>query len=132
MEAARRVIPEVLGELAELTGRSYPVMDTYRMEDAEAALVLINSAAETAKDVADSLRSQGHKVGVVSPNVLRPFPAQEVRAAVLGALQPLTRLTRSGPTRSELLIRQLVVHSPGHEVRAHEPFTRFWSPRRTQ
>ena len=82
MEAARRVIPEVLDELAALTGRHYPVMDAYRMDDAEAALVLINSAAETAKEVADRYRERGLKVGVLSPNVLRPFPSQEFRDAL--------------------------------------------------
>ncbi len=82
MEAARRVIPEVLRELEELTGRSYPVLDAYRMEDAEYAVVLINSAAETAKEVADQLREKGQKVGVLSPNVIRPFPADEFRKAL--------------------------------------------------
>lgn len=82
MDAARRVIPEVLTELAALTGRSYPVLDAYRMEDAEAALVLLNSAAETAKEAADRLRADGAAVGVLSPNVLRPFPAQEIRDAL--------------------------------------------------
>jgi len=79
MEAARRVIPEVLAELATLTGRVYPVVDAYRMEDAEVAVVLLNSAAETAKEVADRLRDEGQRVGVVSLNALRPFPGQQIR-----------------------------------------------------
>ncbi|MBT6221565.1 MAG: pyruvate synthase [Rhodospirillaceae bacterium] len=79
MDAAKRVIPEVLAELATLTGRVYPVIDAYRMEDAEAALVLLNSAAETAKEAADRLRDEGKRVGVVSFNSLRPFPGDEVR-----------------------------------------------------
>ncbi|MCK5524852.1 MAG: hypothetical protein KAI83_17130 [Thiomargarita sp.] len=82
MEAARRVIPEVLHELEELTGRSYPILDAYRMEDAEYAVILLNSAAETAKEVADQLREKGQKVGVLSPNVIRPFPADEFRKAL--------------------------------------------------
>ncbi len=82
MEAARRVIPEVLAELEKVTGRSYPVLDAYRMEDADAAVVLLNSAAETAKDAADELRASGKRVGVLSPNVLRPFPADEFRRAL--------------------------------------------------
>ena len=81
MEAAREVIAEVFAEYAELSGRHYPVVDLYRMEDAEAAVLLLNSAAETAKDVADRLRQEGLKVGVISPNVLRPFPAEEIRKA---------------------------------------------------
>jgi pyruvate ferredoxin oxidoreductase alpha subunit len=84
MEAARRVIPEVLAELGALTGRSYPVADAYRMEDAEVAVVLLNSAAETAKEVADRLRRDGEKVGVLSLNVLRPFPGDLVRKALAG------------------------------------------------
>jgi pyruvate ferredoxin oxidoreductase alpha subunit len=84
MEAARRELPRVLGDLHALTGRSYPVMDSYRMDDAEVALVMINSAAETAKEVADQLRSKGEKVGVLSPNALRPFPAELFRRELAG------------------------------------------------
>jgi pyruvate ferredoxin oxidoreductase alpha subunit len=79
MDAARQVIPDVLAELEKVTGRPYPVLDAYRMDDAEIATVLINSAAETAKEAADKLRAQGKKVGVLSPNVLRPFPADDFR-----------------------------------------------------
>ena len=82
MEAARRVIPEVFAELERMTGRSYPMLDAYRMDGAEIATVLVNSAAETAKETADELREKGEKVGVLSPNVLRPFPAEEFRRAL--------------------------------------------------
>lgn len=89
MDAARRVIPDVLCELEALTGRGYPVLDAYRMDDADAAVVLINSAAETAKGAADRLRARGERVGVLSPNVLRPFPAEELREA----LRPVRAVT---------------------------------------
>jgi pyruvate ferredoxin oxidoreductase alpha subunit len=79
MEDARRVIPEIFAEFHEFSGRDYRTVDAYHMDDADAALVLLNSAAENAKGVADRLREQGHKVGVVSPNVLRPFPTDEIR-----------------------------------------------------
>jgi pyruvate ferredoxin oxidoreductase alpha subunit len=84
MEAARRVIPEVLAELHELTGREWPVIDAYHMEDAEVAVVLLNSAAETAKEVADRLRKDGKKAGVLSLNMLRPFPADLIRSHLSG------------------------------------------------
>lgn len=82
MEAARRVIAEVLAEYGALTGRAYPIVDAHAMDDAEAALVLLNSAAETAKGVADERRARGERVGVLSLNVLRPFPAEQVRNAL--------------------------------------------------
>jgi pyruvate ferredoxin oxidoreductase alpha subunit len=79
MEDARRVIPEIFAEFAAFSGRDYRTVDAYRMDDADVALVLLNTAAENAKGVADKMREQGHKVGVVSPNVLRPFPTDEIR-----------------------------------------------------
>ncbi len=76
------VFKEVAAEYAEISGRNYNVLDLYKMEDAEVALFLLNSAAESAKDVVDKLRKQGIKAGVISPNVIRPFPAKEIREAL--------------------------------------------------
>jgi pyruvate ferredoxin oxidoreductase alpha subunit len=84
MTAAARVLPEVFAEYETLSGRRYEPVDLYRMEDAEVALLLLNSAAETAKDAADRLREKGIRAGVVSPNVLRPFPAAALREALHG------------------------------------------------
>ncbi|KPJ51554.1 MAG: pyruvate synthase, partial [Dehalococcoidia bacterium DG_22] len=77
MDAAREVIPQVFEEYAQISGRRYSFLDLYRMDDAEVAILLLNSAAETAKDMADRLRQKGQRVGVVSLSVMRPFPAEE-------------------------------------------------------
>ncbi|WP_026582231.1 thiamine pyrophosphate-dependent enzyme [Bacillus sp. J33] len=82
MYAAGEVFKEVSEEYAQLSGRDYPVLDLYGMEDAEVALFLLNSAAETARDTVDSLRKQGIKAGVISPNIIRPFPSAEIRKAL--------------------------------------------------
>ncbi|WP_210366283.1 thiamine pyrophosphate-dependent enzyme [Bacillus sp. REN3] len=82
MYKAKDVFKEVSAEYAKLSGRSYEILDLYRMEDAEVALFLLNSAAESAKDVVDKLREQGIKAGVISPNIIRPFPAKEIREAL--------------------------------------------------
>jgi pyruvate ferredoxin oxidoreductase alpha subunit len=79
---AGEVFEEIAGDYAKLSGRSYSKLDQYRMEDAEVALFLLNSAAESSKDVVDKLRAQGIKAGVISPNILRPFPAKEIREAL--------------------------------------------------
>jgi len=79
MYKAGEVYKTLADEYKKLSGREYPVIDEYMMEDAEVALFLLASAAETAKEVVDKLRSQGIKAGVVSPNVIRPFPAEEIR-----------------------------------------------------
>ncbi len=80
--AAHDVFERIEQEYRKLSGRSYPILDLYQMEDAEVALFLLNSAAETAKDVVDKLRAQGVKAGVISPNMIRPFPAAEIREAL--------------------------------------------------
>lgn len=84
MDAALAALPEVVAEYEALSGRRYDPLDLYRMEDAEVAVFLLNSAAQTAKDVADRLREQGIRAGVVSPNVIRPFPAAAIRDALRG------------------------------------------------
>ncbi|WP_042457384.1 thiamine pyrophosphate-dependent enzyme [Neobacillus dielmonensis] len=79
---AGEVFKEVAAEYTALSGRNYSVLDLYKMEDAEVALFLLNSAAESAKDVVDKLRNAGIKAGVISPNIIRPFPAAEIRKAL--------------------------------------------------
>ncbi|MFC4320558.1 thiamine pyrophosphate-dependent enzyme [Litchfieldia salsa] len=76
------IYEKVMNEYASLSGREYPVLDLYEMEDAEVAVFLLNSAAESAKDVVDDLRKQGIQAGVISPNIIRPFPSEQIRQAL--------------------------------------------------
>ena len=82
MIRSHAVIRKVFAEFEALSGRKYDFLDLYRMEDAEAALFILNSAAETAKEAVDALRKEGKKVGLIRPNVIRPFPLEEVRQAL--------------------------------------------------
>lgn len=82
MKNAKKVIFEVAAEYEKLTGRKYGFFEEYKMEDAEAAIVVINSTAGTAKFVVDNLRAQGKKVGLIKIRVFRPFPAEELAEAL--------------------------------------------------
>jgi pyruvate ferredoxin oxidoreductase alpha subunit len=82
MVRSHDVIRKVFAEFEALSGRRYDMVELYRMEDAEAALFILNSAAETAKEAVDALRKEGKKVGLIRPNVIRPFPLEEIRAAL--------------------------------------------------
>jgi pyruvate ferredoxin oxidoreductase alpha subunit len=79
---AMEVYQEIASEYEKISGRKYEILDLYKMEDAEVALFLLNSAAESAKDVVDRLRAKGIKAGVISPNIIRPFPAAQIREAL--------------------------------------------------
>ncbi|CEH29978.1 thiamine pyrophosphate-dependent enzyme [Aneurinibacillus migulanus] len=81
MYRAGEIFKQVADEYEKISGRKYEALDLYRMEDAEVAVFLLNSAAETAKDVADQLRAKGIKAGVISPNMIRPWPAKEIQKA---------------------------------------------------
>ena len=82
MENAKQVILDVAAEFEKLSGRKYGLFETYKLDDAEMALVIINSAAGTAKDAVDRLRAEGKKVGLLTIRVFRPFPAEEIAEAL--------------------------------------------------
>jgi pyruvate ferredoxin oxidoreductase alpha subunit len=74
MERAMTVIQNVADEFAELSGRQYGLMDPYRLEDAEIAIVVVGSTAGTTRMIVDKLRAKGIKAGMVRVRVFRPFP----------------------------------------------------------
>jgi pyruvate ferredoxin oxidoreductase alpha subunit len=84
MYNAEHVYDRIRKEYAELTGRDYPILDLYRMDDAEVAVFLMNSATEIIKDVVDQLRAQGIKAGSIAPNMIRPFPQKQIAEALRG------------------------------------------------
>ena len=61
MDRAFKVIQDVADEYAELSGRHYGLLDPYRMEDAEIAIVVVGSTAGTTRMVVDKLRAQGRE-----------------------------------------------------------------------
>ena len=78
MRNAKKVILEVAKEFEKMTGRKYDLFEEYRLDDAEIAVVCMNSTAGTTKDVVDSLREKGIKAGMLKVRVFRPFPAEEI------------------------------------------------------
>jgi pyruvate ferredoxin oxidoreductase alpha subunit len=81
---AIEVYREIAAEFAELFGRSYEAVETYRTEDANIVFLMLGSFATKGKDAVDRLRDGGANVGLVRPRLLRPFPEDEIRRAVAG------------------------------------------------
>jgi pyruvate ferredoxin oxidoreductase alpha subunit len=69
-------------ELEALTGRDCGALEGYGLEDADTALVVMGSAAGTAKDAVDDLRADGIRAGLLKVRSFRPFPVERVRAAL--------------------------------------------------
>ncbi len=94
MKNAKRAILDVAADFERTFGRKYGFFEEYRMEDAEIALVLMGSSAGTAKAAVDELRQAGVKAGLVKIRVFRPFPGEEL-AAALGHCQAVAVLDKS-------------------------------------
>ncbi len=111
------VVSQVSREYAELSGRHYDFFESYRLDDAEVALVMMGSTAGTAKDVIDDYRARGVKVGLLKLRLFRPFPATEIAAALKGrkAVGVLDRAVSFGAAGGPLFseIRSALYGQPG-------------------
>jgi pyruvate-ferredoxin/flavodoxin oxidoreductase len=91
--ARRPFFDEFVGEsltasfeaFASKTGRQYESISRYRLDDAKTVLLAQGAAVETARAAADVLREH-HKVkaGVLGIHALRPFPGEQIVAALDG------------------------------------------------
>ncbi len=82
MKNAAAVVKQIGEEYGKISGRYYSHFETYRLEDAELALIVLGSAAGTMKAAVDQLRSQGVRAGLLKLRMFRPFPAKELVSAL--------------------------------------------------
>ena len=82
MKNAKKVIKEVAEDFEKWTGRKYEFFEKYKLDDAEMAIVCMNSTAGTTKAVVDKLREQGIKAGLLKIRMFRPFPVEEITEAL--------------------------------------------------
>lgn len=109
MERSKEVIAEVAGRFREKFGRGFTFFEEYRTEDADYIMLIMGSAAGTAKQAVDELRDAGVKAGVLKLRVFRPFPGEQIAEALKGckAVAIMDRCesynTGGGPLASEVL-----------------------------
>ncbi|MDR3205844.1 MAG: hypothetical protein LBT41_01930 [Candidatus Methanoplasma sp.] len=71
---------------SDIFGREYTgLIEEYRCEDADHILITLGSASGLCRHAADAARSEGIRAGVLRIRYMRPFPAEEIAAAVSGA-----------------------------------------------
>jgi pyruvate ferredoxin oxidoreductase alpha subunit len=80
---AKEVIQKAGKEFGTMFGRDYSALvEGYRLEDAETAIVAMGSICGTIKDAIDEMRAEGKKVGLLKIRVFRPFPSEEIAQAL--------------------------------------------------
>jgi pyruvate ferredoxin oxidoreductase alpha subunit/phenylglyoxylate dehydrogenase alpha subunit len=110
MQKALRVITEVHQEWGKHFGRNYaPLVEEYRLDDADFGVVTIGSMSGAGKDAVDAAREAGEKVGLIKIKTFRPFPLVALREA-LAKVKAVSVVDRSvsfgwnsGPVFQEML-----------------------------
>ncbi|WP_207063186.1 NADH-dependent phenylglyoxylate dehydrogenase subunit alpha [Motiliproteus sp. SC1-56] len=83
MQKALDIIEETHRDWGDRIGRHYaPLVEEYRLEDADYALVTIGSMTGAAKDAVDAARDRGEAVGLIKVKTFRPFPVKAMARAL--------------------------------------------------
>jgi pyruvate ferredoxin oxidoreductase alpha subunit len=129
---AKEVIKNAGKEFGTMFGRDYSALvEGYRLEDAETAIVAMGSICGTIKDAIDEMRAEGKKVGLLKIRVFRPFPSEEIAQALsnvkrvaildknisLGAKGALAMEVRDALYGSSTPIKGYVLGLGGRDVR---------------
>jgi pyruvate ferredoxin oxidoreductase alpha subunit len=86
LQRSKEKIREAGKEFGAKFGRDYSAfVEGYRLEDAETVIVALGSLCGTVKEAIDEMRAAGKQVGLLKIRVFRPFPGQELAAALKGA-----------------------------------------------
>ncbi len=95
VSAIPETVEHYMQEINKLTGRDYHLFEYYGAPDAERVIILMGSAAETAKETVDYLTAQGEKVGLINVHLYRPFSAQHFLKAMPATAKKIAVLDRT-------------------------------------
>ncbi|MBP8980937.1 MAG: pyruvate ferredoxin oxidoreductase [Syntrophobacterales bacterium] len=114
---SKKTIVKIWNEWGKMFGRQYKPVETYKNKGAETLILTMGSMGETASVAVDELRKAGRSVGLVKIRLWRPFPLEELRAAIKGC-KTLIVMDRAisfggagGPVGTE--IKSLLYHDQG-------------------
>ena len=111
------VVQEAMNQLGERTGRHYGLVDYSGHPEAERVVVVMGSGAETARETIAFLEARGERVGVAQIRLYRPFPAQELTAALPASVRQVAVLDRTkepGSLGEPLFLDVLAALSESH------------------
>jgi pyruvate-ferredoxin/flavodoxin oxidoreductase len=78
-----QAVEKAMQEFYEMTGRRYGLVEPYRLEDAEYAIVGMGGLVETAQATVDYLRkTEGLRIGTLHVTSYRPFPGPQIVQAL--------------------------------------------------
>jgi pyruvate/2-oxoacid:ferredoxin oxidoreductase alpha subunit len=119
MDSIKQLAVQVDEEFKREFGRSYGIVESVMLDDAEIVLVTAGSITSTARLAIRELRQQGHKVGLFKIRLFRPFPREAIQQALRGkkkiaVIDRNISLGSGGIFCQEL--RAALVHSTDHPL----------------
>jgi pyruvate-ferredoxin/flavodoxin oxidoreductase len=93
--AVPNVVQEVMDRLGDRTGRHYRVVDYVGAPDAERVVVLMGSGAGAVEEAVEALAVAGESVGLVKLRLYRPFPVEQLVAALPPTVRSIAVLDRT-------------------------------------
>ena len=94
-DAIPDIVARYMGEIGEISGRSYRPFDYYGSPDAENIIIAMGSVTETIRETIDYLRERGRKYGVVSVHLYRPFSAKYLLKVLPKSVKRIAVLDRT-------------------------------------
>ncbi len=89
------IVQQEMQKFAELTGRTYNLVDYVGSPDAEKVIILMGSGSDTVHETVDAMNARGEKVGLLKVRLYRPFPAEALLAALPATARKIAVLDRT-------------------------------------
>ena len=82
----KETVTEAESRFESIFGRHYSgLTESYRTDDADYILITLGSISGLVREIVDSLRDMGERVGLLRIRYMRPFPNEEIADAVKNA-----------------------------------------------
>ena len=94
-DAIPDIVARYMGEIGEISGRTYRPFEYYGAENAECVIVAMGSVTETIKETIDYLAKHGRKYGLVTVHLYRPFSEKYLLKVLPKSVRKIAVLDRT-------------------------------------
>ena len=88
------IVQKYMDRISAVTGREYHLVDYFGAPDADRVVVAMGSVAGAVKEVVEYLNARGEKCGFLQIRLYRPFPAEQLLAALPPTVKKIAVLDR--------------------------------------
>ncbi|MFM2077804.1 MAG: pyruvate:ferredoxin (flavodoxin) oxidoreductase [Actinomycetota bacterium] len=92
--AVPAAVQDAMDRFAGITGRQYHLVDYHGAPDADRVIIVMGSGAGAVRETVDALNAAGARVGVLALRLFRPFPTEQLLAALPPTVRTVVVLDR--------------------------------------